>query len=251
MRMPIFSILTVTHNRADVISDCVKSVLSQNFQDFEHVILDGASSDDTLTILSRIDDRRISVISETDAGIYDALNKGIKRARGSIIGILHSDDVYADPQVLERVHKLFSESDADLVYGDLDYVSARNMSKIVRRWKSGYFDAQSLKQGWMPPHPTVFVKASVFDDFGLYDPQFKIAADYELMLRLFSNGRLKIAYLPEVLVRMRLGGVSNRSLKQIMTKSREDYIALKRYHIGGYTSLLMKNISKVSQFFVR
>ena len=138
--------------------------------------------------------------------------------------------------------------DVDAVYGDLDYVSARDTGRVIRRWRSGDWDAERLRAGWMPPHPTLYLRREVFDRWGAYDTGFRIAADYEAMLRWLVEGEIRLAYIPEVLVKMRLGGESNRSLSRILRKSREDYRAIRRHGIGGWGTLIQKNISKIGQF---
>src|SRR3990170_6546042 len=168
------------------------------------------------------------LVSEPDEGIYDALNKGIKLATGDVIGLLHSDDVYFDENVLAKVAKLFDEKEVDSVYGDLIYVDEEDTSKVFRYWKAGEFNEKSICKGWMPPHPAFFVRKNIYDLYGLYDTTLKIASDYDLILRFLGKYKISTAYLPEVLVKMRWGGKSNRSLKNIIEKSYEDYRALKK-----------------------
>jgi glycosyltransferase len=242
------SIVTAVFNRADTIADAIRSLESQNYQNFEHIIQDGGSSDGTLDIARQFNASSTQLVSEPDAGIYDAINKGIFRASGEIIGLLHSDDFFAHDMVLERVAAAFRDQEIDGVYGDLDYVSATNTRKIVRRWRSGHYRPELLKRGWMPPHPTLYLRRDVFDRWGLYDTSMNIAADYEAMLRYLVKGEIRLAYIPEVLVKMRVGGESNRSVPRILRKSREDYIAMRRYGVGGIGTLMAKNFSKLGQF---
>lgn len=245
------SIVTVVFNRAGTIADALRSVETQSYRSVEHIIQDGGSGDGTLDIIRQFDAASTKLVSEPDAGIYDAINKGISRASGDIIGLMHSDDFFADDKVLERIAEAFRDPEIDGVYGDLDYVSASNTDKIVRRWRSEPYHPDLLKRGWMPPHPTLYLRREVFDRWGLYDTSMRIAADYEAMLRYLVKGDIRLAYIPEVLVKMRFGGESNRSLSRILRKSREDYIALRRHGVGGINTLLAKNFSKLEQFLPR
>lgn len=245
------SIVTAVFNRAGTIADALRSVETQSYQNVEHIIQDGGSGDGTLDIIRQFGTSPALLVSEPDGGIYDAINKGISRASGDIIGLMHSDDFFADDLVLERVAEAFRDHEVDGVYGDLDYVSASNTDKIVRRWRSGPYRADLLKRGWMPPHPTLYLRREVFDRWGLYDTSMRIAADYEAMLRYLVKGDIRLVYIPEVLVKMRVGGESNRSLSRILQKSREDYTALQRHGVGGINTLLAKNFSKLEQFLPR
>ena len=245
------SIVTAVFNRVDTIADALRSVETRSYRSVEHVIQDGGSGDGTLDIIRQFDAASTKLVSEPDGGIYDAINKGISRASGDIIGLMHSDDFFADDKVLERVAEAFRDPAVDGVYGDLDYVFASNTGKIVRRWRSGPYRADLLKRGWMPPHPTLYLRREVFDRWGLYDTSMRIAADYEAMLRYLVKGEIRLAYIPEVLVKMRVGGESNRSLSRILQKSREDYTALRRHGVGGINTLLAKNFSKLEQFLPR
>lgn len=245
------SIVTAVFNRVDTIAEALTSVKSQSFGTIEHVIQDGGSTDGTLDIIKEHDTKSMKVISESDKGIYDAINKGISRASGDVIGLMHSDDIYAHDRVLERIVQAFQDKDVDGVYGDLNYVSAANPEKVIRHWHSGPYKRAFLKRGWMPPHPTLYLRREVFETWGLYDPSFQIAADYDAMLRYLWKGNVQLAYLPEVLVKMRVGGESNRSLGRIVQKSREDYIALRRNGVGGLGVLVAKNTRKIKQFVSR
>jgi glycosyltransferase len=190
-------------------------------------------------------------VSEADQGIYDALNKGIALATGDVIGFLHADDLFADDAALAKVAEAFVDSSVDAVYGDLVYVSKSEPDKVIRYWKAGDYSLSKLKRGWMPPHPTLYVRRSVYERLGAFDTSLHIAADYDCMLRFLGPGKINCHYIPEVLVRMRLGGKSNRSLANIVQKSVEDYKALKQNKIGGAGALLWKNLSKLPQFFRR
>jgi glycosyltransferase involved in cell wall biosynthesis len=242
------SILTVTHNRAATLGAALDSLDAQTLVDWEHLVQDGASTDGTDALLAARADPRRHVVSACDGGIYDALNRALARVTGDVVGVLHSDDTLAHPQVLERVAALFDRTGADAVYGDLDYVSATDPARIVRHWRSGDYHPDKLSRGWMPPHPALFLRRAVIERWGGYDTSFRIAADYDAILRWFGPGGISAAWLPEVLVKMRVGGESNRSLGHILRKSREDYRALRRHGIGGIGALAWKNLSKLPQF---
>ncbi len=247
--MMTISIITASFNSQKTLEHTIQSVLSQTYTNIEYIIIDGQSTDGTLNIIKKYKAKINSLISETDLGMYDALNKGIKLASGELIGFLHSDDFYSNNQVIENVINVFRTQNTDSVYGDLEYVSTVNTEKIIRNWKAGQFSMKELKKGWMPPHPTFFVKKRVYDKLGGFNLKHKIAADYDLMLRFLGKYKISTAYIPEVLVKMRWGGASNRSLANIIQKSKEDYIALKDNNIGGLRSLFFKNFRKLDQFF--
>jgi glycosyltransferase involved in cell wall biosynthesis len=243
------SIITAVYNRADTVRAAVESLRAQSHSSIEHIVQDGGSNDGTLDVLREVLDERASLVSAPDSGIYDALNQGIARSTGKVVGLLHSDDVFADNHVLEWVADRFRDPSIDAVYGDLQYVSQNDHSRVVRYWRAGAYRSDLLGRGWMPPHPTLFLRRWVLDQWGTYDTRFRIAADYDAILRYFSRGDIRAAYIPEVLVRMRLGGESNRSIGRIFLKTQEDYRALRANDVGGIGTLAMKNLSKLVQFF--
>lgn len=250
-KQPKISILTATWNCARTIEDCLHSVAAQTWPYREHVVIDGGSNDGTVPLLEKHRQQISSLISEPDKGIYDALNKGIARASGDVIGFLHADDLYANDDVLAMVARAFKDPSVSAVYGDLQYVRKEDTSQVVRHWVSCPFEPRILRQGWMPPHPTLYVRREWYERIGGFDINYRIAADYFSVLQLFSQSGFKAVHLPEVLVKMRLGGASNRSLKNIIRKSREDYDALRRSNLGlipAVIALGMKNFSKVGQF---
>lgn len=242
-----FSIVTAVYNRAAVLEDALRSVHGQTHGAVEHLVIDGASTDGTLAILARHRARLATLVSETDRGVYDALNKGLRLATGDVVGFLHADDGYADPGTLARVASAFADPAVDAVYGDLEYVSRDDPARVVRRWRSGACTPGQLRLGWMPPHPTFFARRELYERLGGFDTAYRIAADYELMLRFIGAG-IRMAYVPRVLVRMRLGGMSNRSLRQMWRKSREDLSVMRRHRIGGVGTLAAKNLRKLAQF---
>ena len=245
---PTISVITAVFNRRKTIEDAVRSIQSQSYKDVEHIVVDGGSNDGTLDILRSTLSGNFKLISAIDDGIYDAINKGVSLSSGEVIGLMHSDDFYADSEVLNDVAKLFSISAIDIVYGDLDYVSKDDPKHIVRRWVSGEFSRNHLKYGWMPPHPTLFVRKKVFERIGGYSQKYKISGDYEFILRLFSAD-LKSSYLARPIIKMRTGGISNLSIMSLINKSIEDYLIIKNQFMCGICTLIFKNLKKIPQFF--
>ena len=241
------SIITSVYNNKETIEDAINSVLSQSYTNIEYILVDGGSSDGTLDIVEKYKDKIDIFISERDKGIYDGLNKGVGLATGDVLAFLHSDDLYASETIIEDIVKEFESTGADGVYGDLIYTPKDDTSKVLRYWKSKVFDMSLLKKGWMPAHPTFFLKKSVYDTYGKFDLSFKIAGDYDFMLRVLSAG-IKVSYLPKVFYKMRVGGESNKSIKNIILKSKEDMRALSKNNVGGLSTLFIKNFSKVGQF---
>ena len=244
------SIITAVHNSKETIEDCLKSVASQTYADVEHIIIDGGSTDGSKQLIEGISQKEkrksIKFISEKDNGIYDALNKGIKMSSGDVIGLLHADDLFADNNVIHKIQELLDDKAFDGVYSDLIYVSKNDTNKIIRIWKTGEY--KTLNYGWMPPHPTLFLRREVFDKIGFYDSTFKIASDYDFILRLFKDRFYNLKYLPEITIKMRLGGKSNKSLKNILSKSIEDYKAATKNNLPfPLCTIFCKNFRKFSQ----
>jgi glycosyltransferase involved in cell wall biosynthesis len=241
------SIITATYNSARTLRDTLECVAAQDHGNVEHIIVDGRSTDNTLELVKEYP-HVAKVISEKDKGIYDAMNKGIALATGDVIGILNSDDIYINNQVLSKVARAFEEG-AEACYGDLQYVSANDLNKVTRNWKAGRFHDRSFLMGWMPPHPTFFVRPEVYRQVGNFNLALKSAADYELMLRVFMKHRFRISYIPEVLVKMRAGGMSNASLKNRLRANKEDRMAWKINGLKPYFfTLYLKPIRKIFQF---
>jgi glycosyltransferase involved in cell wall biosynthesis len=248
------SIVTAVYNRERTLQHALNSVEQQTYPVIEHVLIDGGSRDGTMDLIRKAKLRSPIIVSERDEGIYDALNKGLRMATGDVIGLLHSDDAFADERVVADVAACFADPTVNLVYGDLDYVDAAEGLKVVRHWHSGHPSASAINAGWMPPHPTVFVRSSLFAAMGGFRKELRIAADYDLMLRLFLSDQIEYRYISRVLVKMRTGGESNRSLERIFTKSKEDFQALRwngYSSLGASRALVLKNLRKVGQLFVR
>ena len=211
------SLITVTFNSGGTLRDTIQSVLSQTYYDIEYIIVDGHSQDNTVDIIKEYEplfDGRLKWISEKDQGLYDAMNKGFQMATGDMVGIINSDDLLAEATAIEKVIDCFEgHKDIDCVYADLYYVSQYDTSKIVRHWITG--KQRSFSKGWHPAHPTFYVKREIYSNYGLFDLDFKFAADFELMLRLVEKEHIRLFYLPEPLVRMRLGGTTSKNLTNI------------------------------------
>lgn len=247
------SVITACYNSIATLPDTLASIRSQQGISFESILIDGGSSDGTQGLIeadwARADTPLSCWSSEPDQGIYDALNKGIAMAKGDVLGFLHADDFFAHSAVLERVSECFEDPMIVACYGDLEYVWRDDPTQVLRHWRANSFTPARLRWGWMPPHPTLYVRRSWYDAHGGFDTRYRIAADYDLILRLFSGlSEFQVGYVPEVLVRMRTGGASNRSLRNILRKSVEDYQALRLNQVGGFAALAWKNLSKVSQF---
>ncbi len=243
------SIITSVYNNKGTISEAIESVLSQTYDDIEYIVVDGSSTDGTVDVIEQYVDKITTFVSEPDKGIYDGLNKGIALATGDVVGFLHSDDLFEDKHVVEKIAEAFKKMHVDSVYGDLTYVSKEDTSNVVRFWKSGLFTMSKLKKGWMPPYPTFYVKREVYEKYGAFDTSFKIAADYDSILRFLGKEQISTHYIPEVLVKMRVGGASNKSIKNLVLKSKEDLRAMRNNGVGHMGSLFVKNASKIPQFF--
>jgi glycosyltransferase len=242
------SIITCALNSEITIEKSIRSVQKQSYKNIEHLIIDGGSTDKTLEIIRKMKKKNLNLYSSKDNGFYDALNKGIKFTTGNIVGVLHSDDFYRSNNVIEIVAGIFKQTKADIVYGDLIYVKKEYPFKPIRYWTAGQYSKEKLLKGWMPPHPAVFVKKKIFDQIGFYKVNYKISADYDFLVRIFNCKNINQVYVPKVLINMRIGGMSNRSFKNLIIKSVEDYQIMKKNKIGGLFTLFNKNFSKIGQF---
>jgi len=243
------SIITVVYNAEPYIKDCIESVINQSYQPIEYIIIDGGSTDQTLNIIEKYKQNVTHLVSEKDQGLYDAINKGIKLASGGVIGLLNADDLLVGSHVVAEIAKAFAaQPDIQAVYGDLNYVTA-DKRKVVRQWRSQQADLKDLEKGWMPAHPTLYLKRELFKSYGNYALDMGTAADYDLILRFFHTYKLKGIYLPLLMVNMRTGGVSNRNASSLLHALKNDYKALLRNKIPNpIWVLLRKKLSKLEQF---
>ncbi|RWU08591.1 glycosyltransferase [Pedobacter chitinilyticus] len=244
------TIITVVYNGEQHIADCIESVLAQSYPDIEYILIDGNSTDGTYHIAQQYKDQLSILLSEPDQGMYDALNKGIALATGEVIGILNADDMLANNTVIAEVAKKFEEAKVDALYGDLNYVAPDNISRILRKWRSSKAKPADLALGWMPAHPTLYIRSELFKRLGGYQLNYGSAADYELMLRFLYKHRISSVHLPMLMVNMRNGGMSNQSLKHRYAAMQNDYAALRHNQIPlPLLALLLKKLRKIRQFF--
>lgn len=239
------SVITICYNSKNSIKNTIESVEAQTFNDLEHIIIDGGSTDGTLEVIKKhksID----KIISEADNGIYDAFNKGLKNASGEIIGVLNSDDTFYNENSLRIINDAFDD-ETDCVFGDLIYTNYNN--QIKRVWKGSPFQKGAFKKGWMPAHQTFYCKKSIYEKYGLFDQSYKIAGDFELMLRFLEKHSIKSKYIPKTLVNMRTGGVSNRSLKSKFKILEEEFRAFNKnkIHINKFSYIFHK-LKKIKEF---
>lgn len=259
---PLVSIITVVLNRKDTVEDAIKSVLGQSYKNIEYIIVDGGSTDGTLEIIEKYKDTppvnalvggKISkFVSEQDRGVYDAMNKGIKMASGEIVGLLNADDFYNASNVVEKAVRTFEAKKVDCLWGDLVYVDKDNPDRIIRYWESSEYKQGKFKKGWMPPHPAFFVKKWVYEKYGLFNLDFPISADYEIMLRFLKRHKIRSCYIPQVFVKMRQGGQSNKGVLSIIKGNLECYRA---WRVNGLKinplRMVFKPLFKISQYFER
>lgn len=252
------SLITCTNNSEKTIKDCCLSILNQTYENVEHIILDKNSQDRTIDIVNQSKLENQKIIQQKSSGLYGALNEGMKAATGDIIGILHSDDELLDKDIIKTISKIFVKEKIDILFSNLLYTSKHNTNKIIRKWTTklneGYQSndliLQKIHNGWMPPHPTLFIRKSFIEknEF-FYDENFKISSDYDFIIRLFSNANARIFYLNKFTIKMRFGGESNKNIKNLIIKMKEDFQILKKNKLNPYKLLLFKNFSKISQFF--
>jgi glycosyltransferase len=244
------SIITVTYNSEKYLEDCIKSVQAQDYHDIEHIIVDGVSTDNTVNIIKRHSGDIAKWISEEDEGMYDAINKGMKMATGDVIGVLNSDDMLASTDVISKIAECFKKNKIDTIYGDLVYVDPVDTDKVLRTWKGFSYKRFRFMLGWMPAHPTFYIRRNLIDNLGGYESHYFTAADFEFMSRYLYRYRVSSLYLPKLIVKMRNGGQSNESLARRLRANRRDYLAMKRNQIPFplFVSVL-KPLRKVPQFY--
>ena len=246
------SIITVVLNSASTIKDTIESIISQNYKYIEYIVIDGGSTDGTIEIVQSYDKHIAYFSSEIDSGIYDAMNKGIIAASGDVIGILNSDDFYPNSFVVSNVAESFHRYSCNAVYGDLVYVKPYDVSKIVRYWQAGEYSTLKIKNGWMLPHPTFFVKKKIYERYGLYDKDLRYSADYEMILKLLYKHNISVYYIPMILVNMRMGGESNRSFLHRLKANKEDSLAWTRNRLKTPLFVRFKKpLQKLRQFFLK
>ncbi|MBI2281006.1 MAG: glycosyltransferase [Bacteroidetes bacterium] len=221
------SIITVCYNSEKHIKTAIESVINQTYKNIEYIVVDGASKDKTIDIVKSYGDRITKFVSEPDKGIYDAMNKGFQMATGNYLAVINSDDFYMSNDAIESVVNELNKKQTDSLFADLIYVEENNTDKQVRYWKSNEFVKGSFKKGWHPAHPTFFVKNEVYKKYGYFDLSFKLAADFELMLRFLEKHQISSCYLPKPIIKMRLGGATNKNFKNIYNQNIECYRAFK------------------------
>lgn len=241
------SIITSCYNREQTIRGCIESVLTQDYPDIEYIVVDGASTDGSLSIINEYKDKISKIISEPDHGMYEAINKGIRAATGDIIGLVHSDDFLYSPQTISNIVKRFEETHADFLYGDGLFVNPENTDKVVRNWIGGDYRLWKVRHGWLPLHPTCYIKRSVIEKKGLYNESYKIAADSDFLFRYLLGGELSVTYLHEYIVRMRMGGLSTDSKKR-KQMWKEDIRMYQSHGMNPTLTKLEKMMWKVPQF---
>lgn len=246
------SIITVTYNSAKTLRDTFESVLRQTYSDYEYLVIDGASKDSTIEIIKEYEPKfkgKMKWISEPDKGIYDAMNKGFKMATGDVLALINSDDLFSRTDSLQVVANAFENHvETDCVYADLYYVSQSDTDKIVRVWRTG--TKKPFRKGWLPAHPTFYVKRSVYENFGYFNLSYPLAADFELMLRFVERYDIRLTYLPEHIVKMRLGGATSKNLKNIYKQNKECYRAFKENGLKvSPFYIVYRMLPKIKQFF--
>jgi glycosyltransferase involved in cell wall biosynthesis len=243
------SIITVTMNSEKYLSDCINSVRRQNYRDIEHIIIDGKSTDGTLNIIHQNLNHISYWISETDRGMYDAINKGLEMATGDVVGILNSDDMFATADAVKSIVDCFETTGTDSVYGDLVYVDACNTQKILRYWKGVSYKRSRFRYGWMPAHPTFYMRRELIEQYGIYENHYYTAADYEFMARYLFLHKVSSRYIDTMLVKMRSGGISNENLKSRLRANRRDFLAMRKNKIPfSFFVSILKPLIKLPQF---
>ncbi len=244
------SLVTVVLNCSDYIEDCMKSVIGQDYHNIEYIIIDGGSTDGTIPLIKKYGHKIDYFLSEKDAGMYDALNKGLAVATGDLVGVLNADDLFAASDTISSVVSCFRQNDCDIVYGNLNFISRVDFTKVTRRWRSKPYKLKSVKTGWMPAHPTMYIKRRVITDQGGYSLDFGSCADYELIIRILQNKNFQAVFLDKLLILMRDGGMSNGSLRKVYRTMVNDYRVLAHNKIPNpLLVMVLKKLRKLNQFF--
>ncbi len=251
------SIITLTSNSIKTVKKTINSIKKQDYQNIEKVWIDNCSNDGTFQYLKSKVDKQTILVSEKDNGIFDAFNKGVKLARGNIVGFLHSDDFLNKKDIISNIVKEFRDNDINLTYGNLDYIDKNN--KVRRKWiadhqtkkiKDHRYFKKKINFGWMPPHPTTYFSRKFIKKIGKFNQQYRISSDYDFLIRALSNKKISAIYIPKTIVKMKLGGNSNKSIMNILIKMKEDYRIIKKNNLKGLSTLILKNFQKINQFFV-
>lgn len=243
------SIITASYNSAATIRETLESVSDQEYRNIEHIVVDGGSTDETIEIIQQFSEKKVIVISEPDNGIYDAFNKGIKMATGDIIGFVHSNDRLIDKNVITNVVNKFSSDAVEAVYGGLLYIDVSKGRKVVRKWRPEAISKTGLFFGQMPPHPTLFFRSDVYARLGFYDTNFKIASDYDFILRYFNNQTGKAVCLNQYLYEMKIGGISNAGIGNQLRKIYEEYLIIRSHKMNALVTIVSKKLRKIKQLW--
>tara|TARA_X000000950_G_scaffold130820_1_gene163264 strand:+ start:1946 stop:2710 length:765 start_codon:yes stop_codon:yes gene_type:complete len=251
------SLITCTNNSEKTIKNCCQSILLQSYNNIEHIVLDKNSQDNTISIIKKYGRENLKIYQQKSFGIYGALNEGMRVSTGNIIGILHSDDEFIDNEVISIIAQKFLDKNIDVLFSNIYYTKKNNLSKIVRKWRSNLKEGiqsnnnleKKINNGWMPPHTTLFFKKDLLKDLDYYDEKLKISSDYDFIIRLFKKSNIKIYFLNKFTVKMRSGGISNKNIKNILIKMSEDFRIMKKFKLNAIKTIMMKNLSKIIQFF--
>ena len=251
------SLITCTNNSEKTIKNCCLSVYSQTYNNIEHIVIDKNSQDQTISIIKQYKNNKTKIHYQKGFGIYNALNEGMRFCNGNIIGILHSDDEFVDNEIISNVASKFKEKNLDILFSNIYYTKKKNTNNIIRDWKSNFeegvqsndFLNKKIINGWMPPHPGIFFKKDILSKIGYFDENFKISSDYDFIIRLFKEKNVKIFFLDKYTIKMRVGGVSNKNIINILIKMSEDFKIMRKFKFSAIKTLLLKNLSKVKQFF--
>ncbi len=251
------SLITCTNNSETTIKNCCNSIFSQTYDEIEHIIIDKNSKDRTISIIKNFGIKNLEIYQQKSLGVYGALNEGMKLSNGEIIGVLHADDEFIDKEVISTIVKKFLDENIDVLFSNIYYTQKNNPNKIIRKWVSDLNEGlqsnknlnKKVNNGWMPPHTSLFFKKKLLDRIGYYNENFKISSDYDFMIRLIRENNLKIFFLNKFTIKMRIGGMSNKSLKNISIKMMEDFKIMKRFKLDALKAILIKNLSKIKQFF--
>ncbi len=251
------SLITCTNNSEKTIKSCCQSIYSQSYDNIEHIVIDKNSHDQTIAIVKQYQNKNTKIYYQKGLGIYNALNEGMRLCNGNIVGILHSDDEFVDKDTISNIASKFIEKNLDILFSNVYYTEKKNTNNIIRDWKSNFIEGiqsnnflnKKITNGWMPPHPSIFFKKDILSKIGYFDENFKISSDYDFIIRLFKEKDVRIFFLNKYTIKMRIGGVSNKNINNILIKMSEDFKIMKKFKFSAIKTLLLKNLSKIKQFF--